>query len=559
MNRKKSMKLYKNALIHTDCLTLLERMPNEQITLAYLDPPWRTSHYLNLGLFTSTDTIGDQLEQDGDGFQSYPSTQIPPPHLSVTDQPDNDPEGPYRDFMSRVLQQIHRVLANNGSLYYNHSPSSPLYIRLLLDQIFGEDRLQTQIALPTPYSPIRTGNHSIIIVYNKTESYIKNQHHKPITPDLLARYRFRDEVGDFKLRSLIGSLERPSHQFKWREYELPPGKSWCYSQEALEELEQQGKIYHATTGNLPRLKVYLADSPGIPIGDTWNDISPQLTRNEILEGEPRFGGQQTIAILDRIIKIGSNPGDIVLDPFCGSGTTFVAAHNNNRRWIGCDIAREAYTFTIKRLEIQSGIKPSADFLTEDEQYLIDNFAIIAQTYRAIMTSPKVNRVFWLNQPVSIEEGRKYEFKEIKGAKPIDIIKKQLDEYAVAYLNSYDEGSIFWGIRDADGVVVGVKLERKERDDLNRLVCDKIRGIKPCVYEEMYKLDLHPIYIQNGLPVNNLYVIELRSIPSSPRGGPYSTASGKYYEKTSAGIREIPTDELAAWKENYLNRSHPEQG
>lgn len=516
------MRLSKNVLVHANCLTLLERMPDEKVMLAYLDPPWGTSI-----------------------------------DLISTNQLDNEQKDTYRDFVARVLQQIHRVLSSNGTLYYHHSSDSLLYIHLLLDQIFGEDKFRAKIVLPRlhyPFSIRWMGTHSTIVIYSKSDSYVKNQQYKPLMPDLLAKYNHHDEAGDFALRALTRKSEySPKYQFKWRGYELPPGQSWIYSYEKLERLEQQGKIYHdVMTRNLPYLKIYLADSPGIPIGNTWDDIQLQSMRKEILEGEERFCSQQSIALLDRIIKMGSNPEDVILDPFCGLGTTLVAAHNNDRRWVGCDISEEAYFFTIKRLEAQAGLKPQIDFQICDKEYLQDSFEIIEQPYRELILSPKLNVIFVLNQPVSFEENIHYEFKEIKGRHPINAITKVVDVYAVAYLNSRSGGSIFWGIRDSDGVVVGVKLDRGARDRLRRVVFDKLNGVTPTLSGEMYILDFHSVYSKDRIPVQDLYVIQLQvsAISQQQHLGPYSTKSGKYYEKTIAGKREISEDELVAWKERY---------
>ncbi len=518
MNQKKTLRLKGNALVHADCLTLLERMPSDQVTLAYLDPPWGTAIRPNF-----------------------------------SDEPSVEPRDVYRDFMARVLQQVHRVLSNDGTLYYHHSSNSPLYLRLLLDQIFGKSNYCKEITLPTPRRPISLSGaaaHNVILVYGKTDSCIMNQLYKPMTPDLLARYNHHDDVGKFMLRSLTRSSAYPLFQFDWRGYVLPSGHSWIYSCEKLDQLWKEGKIYHDTSGSLPRLKIYLADTPEIPIGDVWDDISHQLPRNEVLEGETRIFGQQPIALLDRIIKMGTNPGDVVLDPFCGSGTTLIAAHNHERRWVGCDIAEEAYAIALKRLQVQVGLKLRVDFDTRDGDQLEANFAIIGQPYRDLVMGAQDNIVFVLDQPVSLEENRSFEFKEINGAKPVDIIKNIVDEYVVAYLNSPKGGGIFWGIRN-DGIVVGVSLDREKRDDLRRLVCDKLIGIRPTLPVEMYDLQFHPVYA-GEVPVQDLYVVELKVLPSPYYPEPYCTASGKYHEKTISGIREIPQDELAAWKEHRRN-------
>jgi DNA modification methylase len=100
-------------------------------------------------------------------------------------------------------------------------------------------------------------------------------------------------------------------------------------------------------------KIYLEEDSGLEVGSLWDDIArllPHSAENQ------RYHGQRPLALLERIIRMGSNEGDIVLDPFCGSGTTLVAAQANERRWIGCDLSGEACSIVATRLEKSFGLQ-----------------------------------------------------------------------------------------------------------------------------------------------------------------------------------------------------------
>src|SRR5687767_9680133 len=105
--------------------------------------------------------------------------------------------------------------------------------------------------------------------------------------------------------------------------------------------------------------------------------------------------------------------------------------------------------------------------------------------------------FVLNEPISEEETRHCEFKEIKGRNPVDTIKNSADEYVVAFLNS-EGGRIYWGIRDSDRVVVGVKLSSSQRDEIRRVVGEKLAQIQPPISPTAYRITFHETYSQRSL-------------------------------------------------------------
>ena len=133
---------------------------------------------------------------------------------------------------------------------------------------------------------------------------------------------------------------------------------WRYSQENLVKLLSEGRIYQSKTGAVPRMKHYLDEMPGIALQNLWDDISPIAAQASERMGYPT---QKPISLLERIITVSSNPGDIILDPFCGCGTAIAAAQKLDRHWIGIDITHLSITLQKYRLEKEFGLEPDKDY------------------------------------------------------------------------------------------------------------------------------------------------------------------------------------------------------
>lgn len=151
--------------------------------------------------------------------------------------------------------------------------------------------------------------------------------------------------------------------------------------------------------------------------------------------------------------------------------------------------------------------------------------------------------FVLNQPVEFEETLHHEFKEVKGTNPVDTIKNVTDEYVVAFLNSKG-GSIYWGIRDSDRVAVGVVLNSKQRDEVRRVVTQKLTQIQPSITPTAYKIILHRLYSdeKGSDPIPNLYIVEV-VVPPVYTNTLYFTGSNVAFVKTDAGKKKLTGPEL----------------
>lgn len=378
------MKIEPNALYAADCLALLERVHSGRVALVYLDPPW----------YIPPDTLCDVSWSP---LQADNTTET-----TVTFRD-------YLAFLSKVLQQSRRVLSESGNIFFHTAPGLGSDIRLLLDQVFGRANFRSEFIFPYPghrglYTP--TPQHSVILYYSKTDDFIYNPPVRHLSEaEIGERYGSYDEHGPYRLAELTSFIDRPSLQFEWAGFVPPPKRSWRFSKDRLDALESEGKIYYRLSTGFPRLKVYLSENPTVEVGSVWYDLKHSaLTSGEKLG----LAGQQPIELLKRVIKMGSNPGNVVLDPFCGSGTALIAAQELERRWIGCDVLPVAIDAVIERFE-SLGLRPNADFSLGDQGALKVSAPRIPFYYSPLTLPEDVTL-----KPLIITEG-KTDWKHLKAA------------------------------------------------------------------------------------------------------------------------------------------------
>ena len=189
-----------------------------------------------------------------------------------------------------------------------------------------------------------------ILFYTKADEWTWNvQKTKYEDGPLLERYyRYIDEKTGrrFLSRDITGpSHGRASGIYEWKGKLPGKGRMWAYTRDNMEKLESEGKLFYTENG-IPRLKQFLDEMEGNPVQSIWDDILPVVSWSTEASG---YDTQKPEALLDRIVKASSNEGDLVLDCFCGSGTTAAVAEKLNRRWIACDLGRFAIHSTRKRL------------------------------------------------------------------------------------------------------------------------------------------------------------------------------------------------------------------
>jgi site-specific DNA-methyltransferase (adenine-specific) len=248
----------------------------------------------------------------------------------------------YLAMMAVRLVELHRVLKDTGSLYLHCDPTASHYLKLVLDAVFGAENFRNEIVWkrshPKGHAFTRfASSHDVILAYGKDRNQtIWNPIWLEHPADRAeAQYANIDEDGRrYQLTSLLNpNPDRPNLTYEFKGVT----KVWRWTRERMEEADREGRIVVPKGGKgIPRYKRYLDEQQGIPAGDFWDDIP-------IAAGKERLGypTQKPRALLERIIAASSNPGDTVLDPFCGCGTAVDAAQKLGRQWIGIDITHIA--------------------------------------------------------------------------------------------------------------------------------------------------------------------------------------------------------------------------
>lgn len=244
-------------------------------------------------------------------------------------------------------------------------------VKAVMDEVFGVANFRNWITRkkcnPKNYTRKTYGNVAdYILFYTKTDHYVW---HRPVevwTPERAAKEYQYVEPGTGRRYKKVpihapgvrnGETGKP-----WRGKNPPPSKHWQYPPRTLDEMDARGEIYWSPTGN-PRRKIYLDQSDGVPVQDIWLDCADAHNQNIEISGYPT---EKNPALLKRIIEASSNPGDIVLDCFSGSGTTLSVAAQTGRRWIGVDNSREAIATTLRRFV--HGLEPMGDFVGNPEYH-----------------------------------------------------------------------------------------------------------------------------------------------------------------------------------------------
>jgi site-specific DNA-methyltransferase (adenine-specific) len=177
----------------------------------------------------------------------------------------------------------------------------------------------------------------VLLVYRRNAKATWNPQYLPYSEEYLARYSLIDnKTGKrFQATSLLNpAKDRPNLTYEFHGHR----RVWRWTKERMLKAEADGRIYLPPGGGVPREKRFLDEQEGVPVSSVWTDI-PAV--NAMAEERIGYPTQKPLALLDRIIAASSNPGDVVLDPFCGCGTTIEAAQRANRSWIGIDIAIHA--------------------------------------------------------------------------------------------------------------------------------------------------------------------------------------------------------------------------
>jgi adenine specific DNA methylase Mod len=378
-----------NHLYYGDNLDVLRRhIADESVDLVYLDPPFNSNRSYNVLFRGRSGTESQaQIEAFDDTWTWSQDAERLFTELLAGDLPvavkdalealrrllgDNDVLA-YLVMMTVRLAELRRVLKKSGSLVLHCDPTASHYIKIILDAIFRPDRFRNEIVWrrTSVKGDARTRfgrNHDILLVYSKGDNPVFNRLTVAHSDEYRARFRFNDNDGRGMYRD--GPLDSPNLR-KNLKYEYrgsaPPENGWRVSREEMERLDRDNRlIMPKRPGGRIWRKLYLQEQPGVPLGDVWADIAPINSRAAERLGYPT---QKPLEMLERVILSMSNTGDVILDPFAGSGTAIDAAQKLGRRWIGIDITtlavdlidarlRHAYSESIRKEYDIVGLSPS---------------------------------------------------------------------------------------------------------------------------------------------------------------------------------------------------------
>jgi site-specific DNA-methyltransferase (adenine-specific) len=360
-----------NKLYYGDNLEVLRKyIKDESIDLCYIDPPFNSKRnynqiYNNLGkedqaqaqAFVDTWTwdnhANEALEEIQSNYQGKFTSQTIDLIDGLTKVLGKGSLLAYLVSMTLRIVEIHRVLKSTGSFYLHCDPTASHYLKIVLDTIFcsqgGDYIAEITWERTSAHSDSKTfaNTTDVIFLYSK-RILMFNQQFKPYSEEYLKKYyKHQDGKGRFLDRDLTaGGLSGGGYNYDWKGIK----KLWRCPIETMQKYEEQNKLYYTRNGT-PRLKQYLEEMPGVPLTNLWNDIPPINSQASERLGYPT---QKPEALLERIIKASSNKGDVILDAYCGCGTTIAVAERLERNWIGIDITYQSISLMLKRLEDSFG-------------------------------------------------------------------------------------------------------------------------------------------------------------------------------------------------------------
>ena len=368
-----------SAIYTGDNLDVLRGINSDCVDLIYLDPPFNSNkRYGNpmQGAFRDEWTMDDAKDEWVESIEeSHASLNL---LIRAAGKIHGEAMQGYLTFMAVRLIEMRRVLKPAGSIYLHCDPTASHYLKGAMDSVFGPGNFRNEItwrrthsknALTTRYG----SNHDVILAYSKAEwTFNKEEAVRPFgDKEVPAGYRLDRKTKRCYALSPVhgpGSTARGDSgqpaMFRGALYTPPEGRHWLVpsgrrvgetTTEGWARLDAEGRMYLAEGGKFPQYIRYLDEMNGIDLDDVWTDI--QIPGRSERTGYPT---QKPLALLERIIRASTNPGDVVLDPFCGCATACVAAETmtnlknaelpEKRRWIGIDVSPLAYDLVLRRLQ-----------------------------------------------------------------------------------------------------------------------------------------------------------------------------------------------------------------
>jgi DNA modification methylase len=440
-----------------DNLQRLSQFPAESIDLIYLDPPFFSNRNYEV-------IWGDEAEVRSfeDRWQGG---------ITV-----------YVEWMRERMIELHRILKRTGSLYLHCDPTASHYLKVMVDEVFGRENFRSDIRWQ------RTNVHSDsqgwsavsddILCYVKSvrAPYVWNPIRVAHSAEYLeSKYRYIDPGGRrYRLDNMTSPNPRPNMMYEWKGHKSP-AMGWRYEQATMERLDLEGRIWYPDSKEKrPQLKRYLDEMTGVLLGDVWTDIPPINSQARERLGYPT---QKPVALLERIITASSNKGQIVLDPFCGCGTTLVAAQKTGREWIGIDISPTAVNIMKERLERvgASDVKLVGMPVTEDQVRALKPFEFQNWVVMSLHGSHAPRKVgdmgvdgysFMLHEPIQVKQSSGVSRPVVDGFQTAIERSGKKKGYIVAFSftrGAYEEAARVKSTKALDIVLIRVSdlLERRD--------------------------------------------------------------------------------------------------
>ncbi len=323
-----------NILIHGDNLLALKALESKyagQVKCIYIDPPYNT----------------------GSAFEHYD---------------DNLEHSQWLDLMRPRLELLRNLLNEDGSIWISIDDDEQAYLKVLCDEVFGRFNFISTVIWEKKFSPQNdakwlSDSHDFILVYaKKKDSWVPNL--LPRTAEMDERYKNPDNdprgpwtSSDLSVRTYNPSCDYPIQTPSGRIVTPSESRCWGVSQDKFQELVKDNRIWFGKNGsNVPRLKTFLSEvQTGVVPMTLWKYTevgSNQDAKKEVkkLNSSDPFATPKPERLIERIIHIATNPGDLILDSFLGSGTTAAVAHKMGRRYIGIEMGDHAYTHCKVRLD-----------------------------------------------------------------------------------------------------------------------------------------------------------------------------------------------------------------
>ena len=344
-----------------DNLAVMRGMNSESVDLIYLDPPFNSNRDYAAPIgskaagaaFKDTWTLDDvDLAWHGEIAEQNTAVYAV---IDAAGTAHGKGMKSYLIMMAVRLLEMRRLLKPTGSLYLHCDPTASAYLKLLLDAVFGSGNFRNEIVWK------RTSSHSDgaqgrkqygrvcdgLLFYTRGAEWTWNLQYTPYDQTYVDR-AYRHVEPSTGRKFTLDNLTGPGGAAKGNpQYEvLGVTRFWRYSRERMQQLIDEGRVVQTTPGRVPRYKRYLDEMPGVPLQDLWADVGPIGAAAKERVGYPT---QKPLALLDRIIKVSSNAGDVVLDPFAGCATACVSAETLGRQWVGIDLSELAASLVKTRL------------------------------------------------------------------------------------------------------------------------------------------------------------------------------------------------------------------